>query len=1000
MAGKKNSKGSGEKGPADYRHAGEKRKNIPPAKIAAEGKVPAVPKAKYYYSPHLSPVLRFDPTGRADKLPSLVAEAAKRPLSADEIKLLSQAISVHEPWLEWSGKREEHERRFFEVDPVALHIHERVSTQAIVRAAMRKDVQRTLFADPEQPYQEAIQFYRHDVDWANRLILGDSLQVMSSLARRENLAGKVQMIYMDPPYGVAYNSNFQPRVDTREMKDGKDESLTREPEQVRAYRDTWTLGVHSYVAYLRARLVLCRDLLSSTGSVFVQIGEENSHRVRCLLDDVFGPEQAVATIVYKSAVGLGARHLDAVATYIHWYARDIERLKSHSLFRQLVIGEAGATRYLLAEGILGEVRRLAEEEVQAPSGIPDDLRPFFKQGLTSRTGGVSTQFRVPFEGKSYSPTAGGWRTNQAGMARLIQAGRIAIEGNRLTFKRYFADFPATSLNNVWDDISGGIKSRSDPKVYVVQTSTSLVERCMLMATDPGDLVVDPTCGSGTTAFVAETWGRRWITIDTSRVAVAIARQRLLTGKFEYYNTRAGLNDPAQGFCYKTLSHSTLRSIAQNPNLDPIFSKHEPVLDQALASCNRVVKAIGAETRRKLQDKLRSKQAAEGKRAITDGDRRRWELPVSGGFEHWTVPFDTDADWPAALRDAVTAYRKAWRAKMDEVKACIEANAEQEELVNRPDVVNGVLRVSGPFSVEGVRPEELSLSDEGLFDPTPNETEIDGGPVRTDERNLHAYLTRMVQHLRADGVHFLDNKHRKFGRLDPLFESGGGSLIHAEGIWEEGDANGPNTVAIGFGPQYGPVTAQQVEELIRSSKRYDELVVAGFSFEAAASEVMDQQAHPKLRIHQAYIRPDLNPAMDGLLKDTPGSQLFTVFGAPTIEVDERDGKYVCRLVGVNIYDPLENTVRSSGAEKVAAWFLDQDYDGRCFCITQAFFPDQDAWEKIAKALGTQADVEAFGAFNGTTSLPFEVGKHRRIAVKVIDPRGNEVMAIRSLEKRAK
>lgn len=455
-------------------------------------------------------------------------------------------------------------------------------------------------------------------------------------------------------------------------------------------------------------------------------------------------------------------------------------------------------------------------------------------------------------------------------------------------------------------------------------------------------------------------------------------------------------NPASGFAYKTVSHITLKSIAQNTDLDPIFGKHDLKLAAALKACSSALGKVTDGVRRKLADKSLAKQKAEGKRALTDADRRRWELPTKA-FEHWTVPFDTDPDWPADLARAVTSYRAAWRAKMDEVNACIEANADQEELVDQPEIVRGVVRVSGPFTVEGVRPEELSLGEEGLFDGTPNEFEDDDAGPDPRLVNTHAYLTKMVQSLRADGLTFLNNKRRKFARLDPLFEYASGSVLHAEGVWDDGDADGPATVAITFGPQYGPVTAQQVEDAIRAAKRYDELVVAGFSFDAEASAVVEESQHPKLRIHASYIRPDLNPGMDGLLKETPGSQLFTVFGQPEVAVDrKKDGEWVVTLKGVDIYDPIANAVRSTGADKVAAWFLDQDYDGRCFCITQAFFPDQNAWEKIAKALKTSADPEAFAAFSGTKSLPFAAGKHKSIAVKVVDPRGNEVMAIRKLE----
>lgn len=603
------------------------------------------------------------------------------------------------------------------------------------------------------------------------------------------------------------------------------------------------------------------------------------------------------------------------------------------------------------------------------------------------------------------------------MQKVADRGRTYAVGNTLTWISYRDEFAWRAISNSWID-GIGQTGFGEAKGYVVQTNPGVIQRCLLMTTDPGDLVLDPTCGSGTTAYVAEQWGRRWITIDTSRVAVSIARQRLLTAKVDHYRTRetdaGGRPVPSSGFKYKSVPHITLKSIAQNTNLDPIFAKHQPILDAALAACNEALKGAGKSLRDALKAKLVAKQKAEGKKGITDADRRRWVLPpdnrdkdvkwtVDAGFAgwyHWEVPFDTDPDWPRPLQDAVTAYRKAWRAKMDEVNACIAANAEQEELVDQPEKVPGVVRVSGPFTVEGVRPEELSLGEDGkLFDPTPNELEDEAEEAGTglaDQRNLAAYLSKMLAHLKVDGLTFLGNKRQKFGRLEPLFENQSGSLVHAEGAWEGEPENGQLHVAVGFGPQYGPVTAEHVEDLIRECVRYDELVVAGFSFAPEASTVIEQHLGKKLRIHKAFIRPDVNPAMEGLLKDTANSQLFTVFGQPEVSVSPSgDGEWVCSLEGVDIYDPITNTVRSSGAEKVAAWFLDSDFDGRCFCTTQAFFPDQDAWEKIAKALGSTADAEAFAAFKGTTSLPFKAGKHKRIAVKVIDPRGNEVMSIRKL-----
>jgi len=1032
----------------DYRHEAEKRKNIPPAKIAAEGTVPAVPKARYEYNPHLPPVLRFDQHGEADKLPELLAKATREPLTDDEAKLLAEALGKHEPWLEWTGKRE---AKSFEVDPVALHIHERVSAQAILKVARRQDVQRSLFGDPEQAYHEAVQFYRHDVDWTNRLILGDSLEVMSSLAKRENLAGKVQMIYIDPPYGIKFASNFQPEIGNRSVSD-REQDLTREPEMVKAYQDTWRLGKHSYLTYLRDRLTLARELLSDSGSAFVQMGDENVHCVRHLMEEVFGPENYVTTIAYKTAIGMTGGLLDAVHDHIIWFARNRKQIKYRQLFRQLQVGKEGATRYKQVESRLtGERRLMTDEERAEPGLLAEACRPYRDQGLTSRSGSATTTFRINYCGRSFRPASGGWRTNQEGMARVEQADRLLVTGNNVSFKKFFDDSPCLALANFWPDTGGGITSRSDPKVYVVQTHTAVIQRCMVMTTDPGDVVLDPTCGSGTTAYVAEQWGRRWITIDTSRVALAIARQRILTTVFDRYRVqgedengngngdyRPGV-DPHPGFVNTTAPHIMLKHMARNQNLDPIFAKHEPVLAETLGACNTALAKVSKGVRQVLEQKLLLKEQGKGKRSITDADRRRWLLPPDNrgtgaerkdkqedctvdlefaGWYDWEVPFDTDNDWPETLLEAVTAYRKAWRAKMDEVNACIPANADQEELVDRPEVIKGVVRVSGPFTVEAVQPPELSLGEaeyatlpkveEGLFDGEPEELEatFEVQPVEqfAETRNIPAYLEKMIRLLKGDAVLFPGNREMRFSRLEAIFEENGVGL-HAEGRWapkgkEDTEPEGAANVCVVFGPQYGPVTAPQVEEGIRAANRagYDQLVFAGFSFDGPAQATIEEAQHPKLKIHMAHVRPDVNPGMDGLLKEQPGSQLFTVFGQPRtrLEGPDKDGNYVVHMEGVDIYNPVTNEVVPTKAGKVAAWFLDGDYDGRTFCITQAFFPDRTAWKKLARALKGVVDEEKFAALSGTTSLPFPPGEHKRVAVKVIDPRGNEVMRVHQMD----
>ena len=968
----------------DYRHDTETRTNIPPAKIASEGLVPQVEKVEYSYSPHLPPRLQFDPSGE----------------------------TVYEPWLEWAGRREEQSRGVFEVDPVALHIHERVSAQAIVRTATRGDVQRDLFADPAQPYREAVQFYQHDVDWANRLILGDSLHVMASLARREGLAGKVQMVYVDPPYGIRFASNFQPELRRRTLQE-RDKDLTREAETVRAYRDTWQLGVHSYLSYLRTRLILARELLASSGSIFVQISDTNVHLVRSLLDDIFGPENFENQIAIQTTTSATAKTLPHVHDYLLWYAKDKEELKFNRLFLPKEVGKTGTTLYQLLSLPDGSIRRMTPRERSGLDVLPEGARRFTSSDLTSQSAPPASQFPIVVEGFETRPGKGGWKTGQDGFRRLIGAQRVYVTRNATArYARFLEDFPVSQLNNVWSDVGTG--SFMPDKLFIVQTNPKVIQRCMLMTTDPGDLILDPTCGGGTTAYVAEHWGRRWITIDTSRIAISLTRQRLLTASYEHYKTKGptekdGRADPGSGLLYERASHVELRSITRNAHLDPILDRQDDCIGALLAACNSALGQVTQGLRNKLSDKLRRKARDMGQRAITESDRRRWLLPPDHrnwntkqraaaiveesyrGWYEWEVPYDTDPDWPTALQVAVEAYRKGWQARQAEVDACIADNSDAEDLVDQPEIEQNVLRVSGPYTVEGVRPEELGP--------------LDASTASTDEepRNVIAYLSQLVGLLRRDGITFPNNQHRRFDRVEPLFESGAtaGTSIHAEARWQSSDTNGSNDVAVCFGPQYGPVTAEYVEDVIRASRRYDELLIAGFSFDAEAQAVIQESQHPRLTIHQAYMRPDISPAMDGLLKVTASDQLFTVFGQPDIVLSEAlDDHWVCELRGVDIYDPVTSIVRSTDAGKVAAWFLDGDFDGRCFCITQAFFPRQGAWDGIARDLKSTAAAEGFATLDGTSSLPFRAGKHRRIAVKVIDPRGNEVMTIRTLDREPK
>jgi len=520
-----------------------------------------------------------------------------------------------------------------------------------------------------------------------------------------------------------------------------------------------------------------------------------------------------------------------------------------------------------------------------------------------------------------------------------------------------------------------------------------------MTTDPGDLVLDPTCGSGTTAYVAEQWGRRWITIDTSRVALALARQRILTATYPMHKVKGQPTDdapnPGNGFVYKTVPHITLKSIAQNVALDAIFARHQSILHERLTALNIALADVPPELRQRLKFKLAEKDHREGKKSLTDADRRRWLL-LQDAWQEWEVPFDTDDEWPVTLRDTLTDYRAAWRAKMDEVNATIAASAEPEELVDQPEPIKGVIRVAGPFTVEAVMPTVESLDVDSPIGGAPDalETFGDGAAISSEPTNAEAYLDRMLQLLRDDGVRFPNNKTLRFDRLDPL---PGATALHAEGEWtnEEGE---PRRVAVSIGPEHGPVTTVQVEEALRQAHRrreFDDLIFAGFSFDSMSQATIQDDPNPRVRCHLAHIRPDVN--MGGLLKETPNSQLFTVFGLPRTELRRADdGQYVVEMQGVDIYNPVDNTLLPTGAEKVAAWFVDGDYDGQTFCITQAFFPDKTAWEKLARALKGVVDEDRFAALSGTVSLPFPAGRHQCVAVKVIDRRGNEVMRVHRLD----
>ncbi|MCL4480824.1 MAG: site-specific DNA-methyltransferase, partial [Candidatus Thermoplasmatota archaeon] len=482
-----------------------------------------------------------------------------------------------DPELQWSGKTE---GTSFEVDTVSLHVHERIDPLTIIEAVRNKEpeTQRSLFyyfENPENnlPIREAIEFYKHSEGWSNRLIAGDSLIVMNSLLEKEGMAGKVQMVYIDPPYGIRYGSNFQPFIDKKDVRDGKDDDLTQEPEMIKAFRDTWELGIHSYLTYLRNRLLLARELLTESGSVFVQISDENLHHVRELMDEVFGAENFVSEITFKKTSGFSGSTLDNIADYIVWYSKSKKHVKFHRLYKEKSL-EDGFEAYNMIELHDGSIRRLTEDE-RSNWRIINEGRIFRLSTLES-DGAAKEQQVFPFNGKEYRPSTGShWKTTLDGLNKLANENRIMEAGKSIQYKRYFDDFPVSAITNLWTDTTSGSGMN---KVYVVQTNTKVIERCMLMTTDPGDLVLDPTCGSGTTAFVAEQWGRRWITCDTSRVAVTLAKERLMTSVFDLYELAYPDQGISSGFDYENVSHVKLGDLANDESLSTEILYDKPKID--------------------------------------------------------------------------------------------------------------------------------------------------------------------------------------------------------------------------------------------------------------------------------------------------------------------------------------------------------------------------------------------------------------------------------------
>lgn len=836
MAARKQSAAGKARNIEKYEHPEKKRLNNPPVGLVTPETDPDQPKKTYTYDPHL------------------------------------------DPQLVWAGKAE---KSALELDTVSLHVHERIDPYTIMEAVRTKEsfvAQPSLFeqASENPPLREALDFYKHQHEWSNRLIAGDSALVMNSLLEKESMAGQVQMIYVDPPYGIKYRSNFQPFVNQRDVEDN-DKDLTQEPEMVRAFRDTWELGIHSYLSYLRDRLMLVHRLLADEGSLFVQISDENIHRVRAVCDEIFGAENFVCIINFVTANAQTGKLLENNCNYVVWYARNKARAKSRPLFLPKAELKGGLGAYRFVDLPDGTRRPMDRSEMDGEKELPPGSKVFRASGLTSSH--PPGNFPVEFGGRTWRPKKGFWSTGEAGMENLKRAKRLFAVGDTLSYVRYVDDFPAFPIGSQWNDtMTAGFAS---DKVYVVQTNPKIIQRCMLMTTDPGDLVLDPTCGSGTTAYVAERWGRRWITCDTSRVSLTLAKQRLMLATYDYFELANPSDGVDGGFIYKKIKHVTLKSVA---NAEP-----EPT----------------------------------------------------------------------------------------------------EPLYDQPIPVPSKVRVTGPFTVEAVpAPMAATFAHSGNDEP-------DGTIARSGatarEKDWRGELLKSG--VRAHGGRLI-----KFSRVEPL---SGTSFLHAEGETIE---DKPQRVAISFGSDYAPLEQRQVEGAWQEARGLDPrptiVLFAAFQFDPEAAKDIDEMPETVTK-NTTFLKVQMSTDLltGDLKKKRATNESFWLIGRPDIELREvvHDdlSSYQVEVHGFDYYDVKTGEIVSGDASKIAMWMLDPDYDERSLYPRQVFFPmagEKDGWSKLAKNLKAEIDEDLIAAYRGTVSIPFKLGAHKRIAVKIIDDRGVESMRV--------
>jgi adenine-specific DNA-methyltransferase len=914
-----------------------------------------------------------------------------------------------DPQLLWRGK-DYQDWSDLVVQAAPIYIQEKVHPKALIDDLLRQskqarsdqsEAQIDLFADFNGVAEGAdrTDFYQHDQNWTNRMILGDSLQVMASLAEREGLRGKVQCIYIDPPYGIKFNSNFQWSTTSRDVKDGSATHITREPEQVKAFRDTWRDGIHSYLAYLRDRVSVARDLLTDSGSIFVQIGDENIHRVRAVLDEVFGWANSVGLISVVKTSAQEDLLLPAVCDYILWYAKDRAVVKYRQTWLFKSRSDPGAADYNLIRVSEGVSRRMTPDEEENPSLLPEGARIYTQDNIVSQR--PPGDFPVPFEGQTYKPLTGYWKTGAEGMGKLLKAARIEKRGRMLRYLRYLDDFPVRPIANFWSDVR--FSSRVEDKTYVVQTASKVVARCLLMATDPGDLVLDPTCGSGTTATVSEQWGRRWITIDTSRVALALARARVMGSRYPYYlladspeglrkEAEAGGRAPVQkrthgsvrhGFVYERVPHITLKSIANNAEIDVICEEHQPKVRGALDRLNAALHGhktpFIVTTGGRAGKDVRFDAAAGATFGMPSGE----VVPASALVE-WEVPRAAPTDWPDPATKALADFWEARIARQKAIDASIAAKAEFEFLFDRPYVDPKTVRVAGPFTVESLSPHRTLGVDEDdeLIDPL--QVKESGPPYG------QTFEQMILDNLRAAGV----QQAQKEGRISfTLLTPWPGGMVCAEGRYRESDTE--KRAAIFIGPEFGTVSRPDLVQAAREAgdAGFDVLIACAFNYEAHASEFSKLGRIPVLK---ARMNADLH--MGGELKATGKGNLFVIFGEPDIDVlHQDDGSLRVHVKGVDVFDPTTGEIRSDGADGIACWFVDTDYNEESFFVRHAYFLGQnDPYGALRTTLKAEIDADVWATLNSEISRPFPMPKSGRIAVKVINHLGDEVMKVFRVE----